>query len=89
MTTSFLAETPELFQFAPRRDRATKLLSYLGEVIVNGNPEVAGKPKPQSIRPAPVPAARFPASRRAGTRQLLDRLGPKNLRNGRGRKSGC
>ena len=26
------------------RDRATKLLSYLGDVIVNGNPEVKGKP---------------------------------------------
>ncbi len=74
VTTSFLAETPELFQFAPLRDRATKLLSYLGEVIVNGNPEVAGKPKPQSIRPAPVPD-HIPGPPPAGTRQLLDRLG--------------
>src|SRR6202790_3454937 len=78
VTTSFLAETPELFQFAPLRDRATKLLSYLGEVIVNGNPEVAGKPKPQSIRPAPVPA-HIPGPPPAGTRQLLDRLGPEKF----------
>ncbi len=56
VTTSFLAETPELFSLRHTpQDRATKLLSYLGEVIVNGNPEVAGKPRPQSIRSAPVP----------------------------------
>ncbi len=29
-----------------RADRATKLLSYLGEVILNGNPEVKGKKVP-------------------------------------------
>ncbi|MCL4855598.1 MAG: ATP-grasp domain-containing protein, partial [Bryobacteraceae bacterium] len=46
VTTSFIDETPSLFRFSPRRDRATKLLSYIGEVIVNGNPEVAGKAKP-------------------------------------------
>ncbi len=43
VTTRFLDETPALFRFTSRRDRATKLLTYLGEVIVNGNPEVAGK----------------------------------------------
>ncbi|MEO7145664.1 MAG: biotin carboxylase N-terminal domain-containing protein, partial [Bryobacteraceae bacterium] len=40
VATSFLAENPSLFRFTPRRDRATKLLAYLGDVIVNGNPEV-------------------------------------------------
>src|SRR5438105_4157399 len=52
--TAFLTETPSLFRFAPRRDRATRLLTYLGDVIVNGNPEVADKPRPPSIRQAPV-----------------------------------
>jgi pyruvate carboxylase len=74
VTTSFIDETPALFKFAPRRDRATKLLSYLGEVIVNGNPEVAGKAKPAQIRPARIPPhdASDPP---AGTKQLLDKLG--------------
>ncbi len=73
-TTSFIDTTPELFRFAPRRDRATRLLSYLGEVIVNKNPEVAGKSKPPVLQPAPIP--RHDASAPpAGTRQLLDRLG--------------
>ncbi|MFL5245898.1 MAG: pyruvate carboxylase [Gemmataceae bacterium] len=42
-TTRFLDETPELFQMSSRQDRATKLLTYLAEVIVNGHPELAGK----------------------------------------------
>ena len=35
-----------MFRFKPRRDRATKILSYLGEVIVNGRPDVKGKIEP-------------------------------------------
>ena len=74
VTTTWLERTPELFQFQPRRDRATKLLSYLGDVIVNGNPTVGGKRRPERIEPAPVPKhdASHPPR---GTRQLLDELG--------------
>ena len=43
VTTRFLDETPELFHFTYRQDRATKLLSYLAEIIINGHPEVRGK----------------------------------------------
>ena len=75
VTTSFLDENPALFTYPPRKDRATKLLTYLGEVIVNGNPEVAGKPRPTRIRTAPV-AAHYTAAPPSGTRQLLDELGP-------------
>ena len=73
-TTRFLDETPELFQFTPRKDRATRLLNYLGETIVNGNSEVAGKPKPANLRAAPVPK-HDASSPPAGTRQLLKELG--------------
>jgi len=77
-TTSFLDQTPDLFEFEPRRDRATKLLTYLADVIVNGNPEVANKPKPQVIREARVPCSPK-AERPEGTRQLLDQLGPEKF----------
>src|SRR5260370_222731 len=79
VTTSFLAETPELFRFAPLKDRATRLLRYLGEVIVNGNPEVADKPRPQSIRPPPLTAL-IPEDPQSGTRHLLYTLGPEKFR---------
>ncbi|HSB15615.1 MAG TPA: pyruvate carboxylase [Bryobacteraceae bacterium] len=73
-TTSFLDETPGLFRFTPRKDRATKLLTYLGEVLVNGNPEVAGKKRPDRIVPAPAPAHEVSTPPK-GTRQLLNELG--------------
>ena len=37
-TTRFIDETPDLFRFRKRRDRANRLLRFLGEVRVNGNP---------------------------------------------------
>src|SRR5207237_5171917 len=74
VTTSFLGESPELFRFPSRGDRATKLLSYLGDVILNGNPEVKGKKIPKEFEAAVVPVT--PAGNpRPGTRQLLETPG--------------
>jgi pyruvate carboxylase len=78
VTTGFLEQHPELFRFPKRGDRATKLLTYLGDVILNGNPEVKGKPVPTGLEPAVVPAVSG-ESPKAGTRQLLKRLGPRNF----------
>jgi pyruvate carboxylase len=75
MTTSFLDETPELFEFVERRDRATKILTYLADVIVNGNPEVASRAQPAVIREPRIPCSKK-AQAPDGTRQLLDQLGP-------------
>jgi pyruvate carboxylase len=74
ITTRWLEETPALFHFAARRDRATKLLTYLAEVIVNGNPSVAGKPLPVRMRMPPIPPHDSSAPPE-GTKQLLDGLG--------------
>jgi pyruvate carboxylase len=78
VNTSFLDSTPTLFQFTPRKDRATRLLTYLGETIVNGNPEVAGKARPASFAPAPIPP-HAPSAPPPGTRQLLNELGPRRF----------
>ena len=75
ITTSFIDKTPALFTFERRKDRATRLLTYLGETAVNSNPEVAGKARPKQFRAAPVPPhIATPAP--DGTRQRLDALGP-------------
>jgi pyruvate carboxylase len=78
-TTTLIDNTPELFSFKPRRDRATKLLTFLGDVIVNGNPHSKGHklagPAPQIPLPASDPKAK-PAK---GTRDLLLELGPKKF----------
>ena len=78
VTTSFLEDHPELLKFARRGDRATKVLSYLGDVILNGNPEVKGKPLPamfETAVPPQVPGIAPPP----GTRQLLQKLGAKKF----------
>ena len=77
-TTSFLDEHPELFKFPKRGDRATKLLTYLGEVILNGNPEVKGKQIPAGFELLSIPSATAMVPP-AGTRQLLQKLGPKKF----------
>jgi pyruvate carboxylase len=74
-TTRFIDETPELLRFRPRRDRATRLLSFVADVVVNGNAEVAGRPSPGRVAPAVVPTG-LPRSPERGTRQRLDELGP-------------
>ncbi len=78
VTTGFLDENPSLFEFTPRRDRATKILSYLGEVIVNGNPEVGGKPAPKRFAPASIPSYDLSEPPR-GTKQILTEKGPEGF----------
>ncbi len=78
VTTRWLEETPALFKFQARRDRATRLLAYLGDTIVNGNPTVAGKPRPKQFLTPPVPK-HDAAAPPPGTRQLLQELGPAGL----------
>ena len=50
VTTQFIDTTPKLFNFVRRRDRATRLLRYLGEVTVNGHPDMKGRVLPDLTR---------------------------------------
>ncbi|HEX2664705.1 MAG TPA: pyruvate carboxylase [Candidatus Acidoferrum sp.] len=74
VTTAFLDDSPELFRLATRADRATKLLAYLGDVILNGNSEVKGRQIPKDLQTAVVPTSPG-IEPPAGTRQLLKKLG--------------
>lgn len=79
-TTTFIDTHPELFKFTPRRDRATKILSYIGNVIVNGRPDVKGKidPKRELALPA-VPAVDHTKPIPPGTRTKLLEMGPEKF----------
>ncbi|MBZ8140691.1 pyruvate carboxylase [Rubrivivax gelatinosus] len=80
VTTRFIEQTPELLAFAARRDRATKLLRFLGEISVDGNPEVRGRELPALPLPKPVlPRVDDELPPPPGTRQLLQQLGPKGF----------
>jgi pyruvate carboxylase len=75
-TTRFIDETPDLFTLPRRRNRATRLLTYLGEIAVNGHPLVKGLPKATRRTPAPVPAVDITQPIPPGTRDKLRELGP-------------
>ena len=77
-TTRFIDETPSLFDFPVRRDRATRLLEYLADVIVNGNPLVKGRPVAARRLPAPLPELTIAAPQH-GTRTRLLELGPEKF----------
>jgi pyruvate carboxylase len=74
-TTRFIDDTPELFELPRRRDRATKLLNYIGHVIVNGNAEVKGKAIPTRMRSPKAPNVRG-IETSPGLKQMLDDKGP-------------
>ena len=72
--TKFIDETPELFDFKQRRDRATKILTYIADITVNGHPETEGRVKPAETRiPKPPAPMGEPAY---GTRNILEDHGP-------------
>lgn len=78
-TTRFIDKTPALFEFPIRRDRATKLLTFLSDVIVNGNELVKGRAVSPRREPAPIPQFDRSVPIPKGTRDKLKELGPKKF----------
>lgn len=75
-TTRFIDETPELFRFTPRRDRASRLLRFIGDVVVNGNPEVKGRALPKLPMSLPLlPKGGHAGEIPEGSRDIFKRLG--------------
>lgn len=79
-TVGFIEERRnELFVFQKRMDRATRLVKFLGDVIVNGNPDVKGAVKDKKFPKPQVPAFDRYAPYPEGTKQLLTKLGPEKF----------
>lgn len=74
-TTRFIDQTPALFEAVSRRDRATKLLTYIADVSVNGHPETKARPVPQHLDHA-IQVPEGQGHVRPGTKQRLDADGP-------------
>ena len=74
-TTKFIDETPGLFEFRRRRDRGTKVLTYIADVTVNGHPETKDRPRPPADLRLPRPP-RAEGDAKMGTRNLLEQKGP-------------
>ncbi len=93
--TGFIEANPSLFTWREPRDRANKLLNFLAEITVNGNPIVGEGLKAPAHATIPAAPVVPPASCRqdsvklagetpavqfpSGTKQILQREGPAGL----------
>jgi pyruvate carboxylase len=73
-TVRFIEENPELLQISPRMDRGTRVLRYVAETIVNGQPDLAFV-KPNHQFRTPVVPESAPIGK-PGSKQWLQELGP-------------
>lgn len=78
-TVNLIADKPELLNLPRRRDRGTKMLRYLGNVIVNGHEDVKYVDQSKVLKPAVVPDFKNSEEYPRGTKQLLTELGPKKF----------
>ncbi|MFP7413637.1 pyruvate carboxylase [Priestia filamentosa] len=76
--TSFIDASPELFVFPKRKDRGTKMLSYIGNVTINGFPGIGTNKKPVFEKPR-VPKISSSEPFVDGTKQILDKEGAEGL----------
>lgn len=78
-TVGFIQEQPSLFQFAKRQDRGTKVLRYLADVTVNGNPDVKVQHDGREFRKPEVPLSPLGMEYPKGTKDKLTELGPEQF----------
>ncbi len=78
-TVNFITDHPELFNIPKRQDRGTKMLKYIGNVIVNGNPDVKFVDPTRTFRPATARSYDGIPDFPKGSKQLLTELGPEKF----------
>src|SRR5690554_3389412 len=79
VTVNFIKNEPELFKFVEPRNRANKLVEFLGEIIVNGNPDVKKLDREHVFSRPKVPSVPKMESYPKGTKDLLTELGPERF----------
>lgn len=78
-TVNFIQKQKSLFKFDKRLDRATKVVKYLGDVIVNGNPDVKVIDKSKPLRTPKIPSYDPATTIPKGTKHRLIELGPEKF----------
>ena len=76
ITVNFIGDNPSLMQIKRKSDYVTKSLAYIGNTIVNGNPDVKFVLPEKTFLTPKLPVASS-AIHADGTKQLLDKLKPK------------
>ncbi|MCH2043328.1 MAG: pyruvate carboxylase [Saprospiraceae bacterium] len=72
---NFIDQNPSLFQLPRRQDRGTKILKYLGNIIVNGNKDVKFIDTQKQFRKPIVPDYSALKEYPRGTKDILNDLG--------------
>ncbi len=79
VTVNFIKNEPKLFEFVEPRNRANKLITFLGETIVNGNPDVKNYDPNRKFTKPKVPSFTKTDSFPKGTKDLLTEMGPEKF----------
>lgn len=79
ITVNFLEEHAEVFQFPNKQDRGTKILKYLADVCVNGNPDVKFIDEHKKFITPRIPEFDKSQNYPKGTKDILTELGPENF----------
>ncbi len=74
-TVNFIQEYPELFAITTGLDRGTRVLSFLGDISLNGNPDVKNFDPKVRLEKPPIPEYDHLAPYPKGTKDMLTELG--------------
>ncbi|HQS50889.1 MAG: pyruvate carboxylase [Sphingobacteriales bacterium 17-39-43] len=74
-TVNFIQEYPELFAITTGLDRGTRVLSFLGDISLNGNPDVKNFDPKVRLEKPPIPEFDHMAPYPKGTKDMLTELG--------------
>ena len=79
--TSFLDKHPEIFDLRIKKDRANKILNFIGHTSVNGYPGITPEKalKFSSLREPEIPVIPYGQQHPRGTRDILREKGPEGL----------
>ena len=79
VTVNFIKDHPELFEIKKTRNRATKMVKFLGDVIINGNEDVKNAEKKKDFIKPTIPGFPEQNGYPKGTKDLLTEYGPEKF----------
>ncbi|SHI95686.1 pyruvate carboxylase [Mesonia phycicola] len=79
VTVNYIKNTPKLFEIQQPRNRATKMVNFLGDVTVNGNVDVKYTDPTKKLITPTVPKFDTKSPYQKGTKDLLTDLGPEDF----------
>jgi pyruvate carboxylase len=77
--TSFIDKHPKLLQVREKKDRANKVLAFIGDVIVNGSPGITRPLRSAELMEAKVPEVDYRKRSPVGTRDIFRAEGAEGL----------